>query len=260
MIHRLMPIALIAAVSLPLHAQARGDFHWEKALASGNEVSLQNVNGDIKVVPSTNGRVSVVGIKRGRDADRLKVNVEETSHGAVVCVVYDDAGSTCNDRRDYRRGDHSWNDGSINLEVAVPDNVTVSAGSVSGDVSLTGTHGDVQAHTVSGNVRLDRLRATSVSAHSVSGDVDVHVDQFAGNGDLSFHTVSGNVSLSLPKQLDADVTMSSVSGGMDSDYPITIGAGNHRMSRHRIEARIGSGGRRLELRTVSGDVQLRMNK
>jgi hypothetical protein len=41
---------------------------------------------------------------------------------------------------------------------------------------------------------------------------------------------------------------------MDSDYPITL---NGRMSHRRIEARIGEGGRRLDISTVSGNVRLR---
>jgi hypothetical protein len=260
MIRRLTPFALLVTLSVTAHGQARGDFHWAQALPAGNEVSIHNVNGDIKVVPSASGKVEVVGIKRGdgRDADRLKVNVEPTSHGVVVCVMYDDGGSTCDDNGSHSRRNNDWNHASINLEVAVPTNLTVSASSVSGDVSVTGAHGDVSANSVSGDIRLDGLQASSVTAHSVSGDVNVHIDQLAGSGDLSFNTVSGDVTLGLPRQFDADVSMSTVSGGMDSDFPITLGG--NRVSRRRIEARIGNGGRRLELNTVSGDVKLRMNK
>jgi hypothetical protein len=36
--------------------------------------------------------------------------------------------------------------------------------------------------------------------------------------------------------------------------------GNGRVNRRNIEARIGAGGRRLDLNTVSGDVKLRANR
>ena len=42
----------------------------------------------------------------------------------------------------------------------------------------------------------------------------------------------------------------------DSDFQMTVG--NGRMNRRSIDARIGNGGRRLDLNTVSGDVKLRM--
>jgi hypothetical protein len=260
MIRRLVPLALLGALAAPATAQ-RGDFRWEKALPAGNDVEIHNVNGDVKVVPSTTGRVEVIGTKHGsgRSLDLIKADVQQTSRGIVVCVLYDDANATCddNDRRSHndRWGRRDWDNASMDLQVAVPANLIVSASSVSGDVSVTGAQGDVTASSVSGDVKLDRLHATSVRANSVSGNVNVRVDELSGRGDLVFHTVSGDVTLELPKQLDADISMSTVSGGLDSDYPITLG--NGRMSRRRIEARIGNGGRRLDLTTVSGDVRIR---
>lgn len=257
---RLLSIGFIACLALPAAAQNRGDFRWEKALASGNEVSIHNINGDIKVTPSTNGRVTVVGIKRGNNRyfDRIKAEVQETSHGIVVCVVQEDADSYCDDRGVHMHGDHDWNHVSMDLEVTIPSNVTVSAGSVSGNVDITGANGDVEAGSVSGDIRLTRLRASSVSAHTVSGDVEVRVDAFTGRGDLSFKSVSGDVTLEVPRGFDADISMSTVSGDMNSDFPVTLG--NGRMSHRRIEARIGNGGRRLDVSTVSGSLNLKMAK
>jgi DUF4097 and DUF4098 domain-containing protein YvlB len=260
MTQRLISLGFIACLALPAAAQNSGNFRWEKALAAGNEVSIHNINGDIKVTPSTNGRVTVVGIKRGngRSFDRIKAEVQESSHGIVVCVIQEDSDSYCDDRGVHSHGDHDWNRVSMDLEVAIPANVTVSAGSVSGNVDITGANGDVEASSVSGDIRLSRLRATSVRAHTVSGEVDVRVDTFTGRGDLSFKSVSGDVTLEVPRGFDADVSMSTVSGDMNSDFPVTLG--NGRMSHRRIEARIGNGGRRLDVSTVSGSLTLRMAK
>lgn len=267
MIRRLAPVALITALAVPALAQNRGDFRWEKALPAGNEVSIHNVSGDVTVVPSTSGKVEVVGIKRGTgNYDRIRADVQQTSRGVVICVLDDSKDSSCDERgihsssRNDRnsRGDRDWDNVSMNLEIAVPTNLTVSASSVSGDVSITGATGDVQANSVSGDIKLDRLRASSVSANSVSGDVQVSIQELTGRGDLVFHTVSGDVTLDLPRQFDADVSMTTVSGDINSDYALTVG--NGRMNRRGIEARIGAGGRRLDLATVSGDVKLRTNR
>jgi DUF4097 and DUF4098 domain-containing protein YvlB len=122
---------------------------------------------------------------------------------------------------------------------------------------VTGADGDVRASSVSGDVRMERLRASGVRASSVSGNVFVLVDTLLGSGDLRFSSVSGDVTAELPKGIDADVTMRSVSGQLDSEFPLTL---NGRMSRSRLEARIGRGGRQLEVSTVSGDVRLRATK
>ncbi|MEO7086046.1 MAG: DUF4097 family beta strand repeat-containing protein [Gemmatimonadaceae bacterium] len=254
--HRLLPFsALLAAlVAIPASAQS-GDFHWTGSVPSGGDVSVSNVSGEVRVTASTTGRVEVTGYKHGRDADRVRANVEQTSHGLVVCVLYDDA-SSCEGRNSSSGDHHGRNDASIDLEVSVPAAINLRASSVSGNVRVSGVQGDVDANSVSGNVNLDRLRAASIRANSVSGNIEVQADQLTGRGDLSFHTVSGDVSLELPRNFDADITMSTVSGSMDSDYQMTMSTG--RMSRRSINARIGSGGRRLDLKTVSGDVKLRM--
>ncbi|HEY4216426.1 MAG TPA: DUF4097 family beta strand repeat-containing protein [Gemmatimonadaceae bacterium] len=260
MTRRLIPLAFAALVApmlaMPAAAQTNADFRWSKALPAGNEVEIHNISGDIRVVPSKTGKVEIVGIRRGRgDVDLLKADVEENSHGIVVCVLYDDPNGSCDDNHSSRHNDRNWNDARMDFEVSVPTNLRVSAGSVSGDVSITGAEGDVTATSVSGDVKMLDLRANSVTAHSVSGDVDVRVNQLTGRGDLEFHSVSGDVTLELPTQLDADLSMSTVSGDLNSDFPITLS--NGRMNRRRIEARIGKGGRRLELQTVSGDVRIK---
>ena len=241
--------------------RGRVDFRWEKALPNGSSVSVHDINGDISITPSTSGKVEIVGIKHGsgRNVDDLKAEVVETRDGIVVCVVWQDADSDCDERGYHSRGeggDH-WGRASMDLELRVPSDIRVSASSVSGDIGIVGARGDVRANSVSGDLKLDRLRATSVSAHSVSGDVEVHVEELSGRGDLSFKTVSGDVTIELPRGLDADVSLSTVSGSLDSDFQMTL---NGRVSRRRIEAKVGQGGRELDVSTVSGDVRLKMSR
>lgn len=258
MIRRFATLALVAA-ALPLGAQRRADFQWANALAAGSTVAVRNISGDVKVVPSTSGRVEVLGFKHGsgRQLDEIRANVEQTSRGIIVCVLYADGDACDNAGHSDRRGRWNRNDGNaaIDFEVSVPANLIVDAGSVSGDVEISGAHGDVTASTVSGNVMLDHLHASSVNANSVSGDVEVHVDELTGKGDFNFHSVSGNVTLQVPSSFGADLSMTTVSGDINSDFPITLG--NGRMSRRSMNARIGAGGRRLDVSTVSGDLRLK---
>jgi hypothetical protein len=249
--------ALVAAAALPAAAQT-GDFHWSKAVPAGQTVRVENINDDIKIVPSTSGRVDVTGRRRGDrdDADRIHVQVDEHSDGVTICVVSRDDNS-CDDQGNHRHWNNhdDWRGASIALEVAVPSNLLVRANSVSGDISVTGAQGDISVNSVSGDVELDRVRPNGLRVQTVSGDIDVRADAFAGKNDLSFHTVSGDITLELPAAFDADLSMSTVSGDIDSDYKMTLGG--TRMSHRNIEARIGNGGRRLDVSTVSGDLKLR---
>ena len=253
-------IALLVLATAPLAAQ-KADFRWEKALPAGSTVSLHNINGDVTVSPSTSGKVEVVGIKHGssRDFDDITLEVVESSRGITVCPLLKDADMECNEdglrMHSHHRDD--WNDLSIDMEVKIPRGMLVDAHSVSGNVHVAGAEDRVRAGSVSGDVQLQATRVSSLKASSVSGDVDVRIESLTGTGDLAFTSVSGDVTVELPKDVDADVSMRSVSGSLDSEFPLTL---NGRMNRRNLEARIGKGGRELEVHTVSGDVRLRMVK
>lgn len=261
---RYAPAVVLPLLFAPVVAGAQdrdGDLHWERRLSSGQTVHVRNINGDISVTPSSSSRVEIVGIRRGsgRTASRLTAEVSETSDGLVVCVVRQNSDDECDGNGYHRHNDDddNWGDASLNLEIRLPSNVQIDARSVSGNVNVSGAQGDVRAEAVSGDIRLERLRATTIEAHSVSGEIAASIESLSGSGPLSFRSVSGDVKLELPRNFDADLSMSSVSGQLDSEFQMTLGNGG-RTSRRRIEARIGRGGRELNLTTVSGDVRLRM--
>jgi hypothetical protein len=256
---RITLTALMVTAALPLAAQP-ADFRWEKALAADMTVSLHNLNGRVTVTPSTSGKVEITGIgRRGSRADDVTIEVHEHDRGITVCSVFRDADMDCDESGFHMRGrwgrHRDWDDASIDMDVRLPRGMRLTANTVSGDVSVTGAEGVVRAGTVSGDVRMDGLRVASVRASTVSGDIRVSVDAVAGDGYFTFSSVSGDVTAELPRAFDADVSLSSVSGTLESDFPLTL---NGRVSRNRIQARIGKGGRDVEVRTVSGDVLLRM--
>ena len=256
MLRRLLPAALISPLAVPALAQNRAaDFRWEKALAAGNEVSIHNVSGDVTVIPSTSGKVEVVGIKRGSgDFERIRADVQVTSRGVVICVLDTTririaTNAACIRTRDNdrdNRGNREWNNVSMNLEVAVPANVQVSANSVSGDVSITGATGDVRANSVSGDLKLDRLRASSVSANTVSGNVEVSIRgihrprrSLVQHGERRRHSRLSRAARRRPLDVHASAAASTATS---RSRWATVA-----MSRGNIEARIGTGGRRLDV-------------
>lgn len=260
---RAASLGTVLAASAAAQATPQPDFRWEKALAAGSVVRLHNLNGDITVTAGSGDRVEIVGVKRGnrRYFDNVTIEIVEASDGIVACAMFSDLDMECSENGMRSRGrgdrDNDWDDVSIDMQVRLPRGMRVSAGSVSGDVTVTGAEGDVRATSVSGDVEALRLRASSVRATSVSGDVLVSIDALTGDGSLHFTSVSGDVIAELPKNLNADVSMRTVSGSLDTEFPITL---NGRMRRSSLDARIGQGGRELNVTTVSGDVTLRTVK
>jgi len=264
---RLASFLIFACATSAAAQQTQPDFRWEKAIPANSLVRASNLSGDVTVTPSSSGKVEVTGYKHGskRYFDRITVTVVELRDGLIICPDYKDMDMSCDEdgfhvhdswgRRGWRDRDND--DLSVDIEVKMPKGMEVHASSVSGNVSVVGAEGDVKATSVSGDVRLQGLRATAVKATSVSGNVTVAVDALSGTGDLKFTSVSGNVVAELPKDINADVSMHSVSGSFDSDFPLTLSG---RMSRSRLEGRIGKGGREIQISTVSGNVRLRATK
>jgi hypothetical protein len=252
-----MPVRI--AVAQQVNSSRTPDIHLSKTVAAGRTVSIENLSGDVRVVAGNGTTVEINGYKHGsrRYFDDVTIEVVESPDGITICSMFKDADMECTDRGlRVHDGDHD-HDLDIDIEVTLPKSVLVNAHSVSGDVHVDGAEGMVKAGSVSGDVEMTHLRASSIAAGSVSGDIDVGIDAFTGNGDLSFKSVSGDVTVALPAGTDADVTMRTVSGDLDTDFPLTL---NGRMDRHALEARIGKGGREIEVATVSGDVKLRSTR
>ncbi len=253
----LLGLSLLALAGGTAGAQ-RSDFQWSKAEAAGTVVSVHNINGDITYLPGSGSTVEVTAVRHGSGSDAYTV-VKEYTGKVVVCVLWHDTDESCDEDGSHMHShDRHWGDrGSMDVTVKLPASMVADAGSVSGDIRIDGAYGDVRAATVSGDVRLHDLHATSVHATTVSGDVDAGIRELSGTGPLHFRSVSGDVTVSVPTGLDADFSMSTVSGDLDTDFPLTL---NGRMGRRNINARIGKGGREFSVSTVSGDVRLRALK
>jgi lia operon protein LiaG len=109
--------------------------------------------------------------------------------------------------------------------------------------------------TASGDVKLDRISG-SVEAKSVSGDVEVNLEQLSGSDSLSFKSVSGDVVIVAPSTLDAEIEMKSMSGDLNTDFPLTIQSVQFGPQKGAT-GRIGQGTHKIEIKTVSGDVRLK---
>jgi DUF4097 and DUF4098 domain-containing protein YvlB len=236
------------------------DFQQSYRIGAGGSVSIRNVSGDVTVTGYDGDAITVNGFKEG--ADRDQVTVEDLS------------GS---DRVDLRvRYPRNCNcDASIRFEVRVPrsvryrfdrlstasGNITVSAvtgqiniNTASGDVLVKDVSGTIHANTASGEMRVQDVSG-AVSANSASGDVEVEIARLEGSDDMKFSTASGDVSVRLPTNLDATVSMSSMSGSIKTNFPIEVkqreyGPGS------TASGRLGNGSRSLRISSASGDVSL----
>jgi DUF4097 and DUF4098 domain-containing protein YvlB len=129
---------------------------------------------------------------------------------------------------------------------------------VSGDVAITGAHGAVEVETVSGDLMLRDIRTSQLRTHTTSGDV-IFAGTIAERGRYEFATHSGTIRLELPAGVGAQLSVSTFSGTIDSEFPITLRAGEHGIgagqAKH-LTFTLGQGSARIVADTFSGDITL----
>ena len=256
---------------------------------SGARFELQNVSGTVHIrawnrsqirvqaesdgarvdLDVSMGGVSVRSIPRRGEGDvDFTISVPVGTPLEVHAISADiDASAVCGPAR---LGSIS---GGVTLTCATGD---VEVESVSGDVSATdirdahaeisSTSGDVEvrqlkgslsARSVSGDVTLERVDGDDVGVETVSGEIG-----FSGpihdSGRYRFRSHSGDVTVRTDGDLNATVDVSTFSGDLESDWPITINPGpGRRMHGQDWEFTVGNGSARLNLESFSGTIYLR---
>ena len=202
-----------------------GDTRFEVTVPFGVRVQARAQSGDVSV--------------RG-----TKGEVEASSQSGDVTVS--DA---------VRRLDVSSLSGDVEAERVNGD---VEIRSVSGDAKLSDVTGDVEIESVSGDVTIDRAVAKYVRAHTTSGEVSYHgtIDP-QGRYELVSH--SGDVDITIPEGSGAQLTVSTWSGSVESDFPITLRPGEHGIgsaTAKRFTFEIGNAAARISLESFSGDINI----
>jgi len=123
---------------------------------------------------------------------------------------------------------------------------------VSGDIQAKAVTGGLKLKTVSGDIAIVDGSCRWVDAKGVSGDVLLDLD-LDPSGTYDVSTVSGDVAVRTTSEPNLRVDASSISGRFSSDFGI---AWHERPGRKHLSETIGSGGARIWLKTVSGDVRV----
>lgn len=124
---------------------------------------------------------------------------------------------------------------------------------------------DEDGHTITYNsVEMDLFFEVKVPANidleieTISGDIDIK----GVLGRMDINTISGFIDISLPEKHNADLELSTISGGMYSDFEFNNRKyeGYHHYGKRDLSKRLNNGGTRIFLETISGDIYLRKDK
>lgn len=122
---------------------------------------------------------------------------------------------------------------------------------VSGDLRLEGIYGDIEASTSSGDIEVEQNKG-GLDLNTISGDVEVKTE-ISPESEYNIETTSGEIGFCLPEDSNARLRCETQSGSIRTQVPLNVSS----TSRNFLKGELGSGGARIYLTTVSGDIKVR---
>jgi len=223
-------------------------------------LEVKNVSGPVRIEGWSQSSIEVSYVKEARSESALEefeIRMQPQGETLVIQPVYGRVVGT--------------QFGPVDFEIRVPSSLReIKVGNVSGRIILENLSSevDLELESVSGSIATEMaggLRAKSVSGSiefaSAGGRIDVNTTSgrirgeilALGSGDaVDVESISGAVELEAFGDLDAAVTLQSVSGSIACEFPLQI----TEQRRNRLEGVIGGGSVPLSVKTVSGRIRL----
>ncbi len=251
-------LALTLLVNGPANSGTlRKEVKKEVDFKAGGLVSLENINGDVRVETWDKDRAVIIAEIEVKSSSHEaatemldKVNIRVEPEGERLTIVSDYPRRRDGGVLDYLFGKHVSvsvkyiltlpRESDLHVE-NVNGNVTVQ--DVHGDLSLSSTNGDVVAGKVSGNVRV----------HTTNGRVEVTFVSLDPGNEISLKSTNGSILVSLPDGIGADVRAGTTNGSISTDFPLKV---QGRYNSKRVQGTLGEGGCLIDLRTTNGSITL----
>lgn len=210
---------------------------------------------------------SHIGFNWGHDETRMRVQVPKESEldATTVSGNLTSAGVLGPQRLKSVSGDIAAEIGPADVEAkSVSGNVKLRGhgqparlhvSSVSGDVELKHAAGELETNTVSGEITVELDPARSVHARSTSGDMTFEGKLLRG-ADFDAQTVSGDIKLRASTEDGFEYEAQSLSGDIKNCFNAEPERSSHYGPGHKLNGTRGAGSAHVRLKSMSGDLEL----
>jgi hypothetical protein len=243
----------IAAQTSQTDAPFREEFHQTYPLSAGGRVSLENINGSVKVSAWDRSEVRVDAVKTARSQERLQeaqIIVEAGGDSVRIKTKYPSGNW---DRDDWRQYDNPAN---VEYQLTVPraarlDKIEL----INGALDIEGVTGDVRASSINGKVTARSL-AGDVKLTSINGRLEATFDRLDPSKTVTLESINGEVLLVVPSDSIAQVRASTVHGEITNNFNLPVKRGRYVGS--SLAGTLGAGGARgarIRLNNVNGRIR-----
>jgi len=253
---RLGPAAVLSAVvglsagcHIDLSAQAEARNQWTKTytVERGATFELVNTNGRIEIAATDGDAIEVVAerIVKAATEERARevlggIEIRETASAGRVRLESRAAGMNIGVNR------------VVNYTVKLPRWTNVRIDTTNGDVRVDDLAGELRIEATNGRVEGNGLENGAV-VDATNGAVSLSFAKLGAQG-IECETTNGAITVALPADANADVSARVTNGRISTD---DLDLDFTEESRRRIDGRLGSGGTRVRLETLNGQIRVR---
>lgn len=234
--------------------EVREEFHQTYQLSPNGRISLENLNGSVRITVWDQNEVKVDAVKKAYRRERLdeaKIQINSTGDSVRIRTDYPDRNQTFTDD-EYRRYN---NPAIVEYSLTVPRGARLdSIELINGSLDLDGTEGDVKASSINGYVKARSLSG-DVRLSTINGGLEATLTRLDGAKLVNLSSVNGNVTIIIPSDANAQVRAGTVHGGITNDFGLPVVHGEY--VGHELNGQIGNGGTRIKLANVNGRITIR---
>ena len=181
------------------------------------------------------------------EVNGIEMEFEAEGLGGNVAVNTVDGGVSVSGGR----GNITLNsvEGGITLSGAEGNIALVS---VDGDVGVSTSTGVISVQNVDGDISMEGITSDNVEVNTVDGDL-LYRGTIRDDGRYFLSTHDGDITIVVPDGTNARVSVSTFSGDLEADFPVTLSGD---MDQRSFSFTLGSGKALLEISTFDGLIQL----
>jgi tRNA A-37 threonylcarbamoyl transferase component Bud32 len=246
-----------------LRRNGKGEFYIDSKqflpLVEDGRFSIDNVNGKIEIHGWDSNVVVVSSYVHGRDAEKVKAVTSDIDSDAVHAFVH--TKFPPEDHGFLRLWSHNAGNKSptVDYVIQVPrhailENIT----SVNGQILVDGVSSEITASTVNGETQI-KGAAGSLKLSTVNGRINADMTALGKGQTVSLDAVNGHIELELPTNAQADVSVSTLNGGISTDFP-SLKVEKEFPVGNKLSGSLGGGGGTVKVTTVNGAVNISQGK
>jgi DUF4097 and DUF4098 domain-containing protein YvlB len=247
-------VCALLILALGAHAADRRgefteEFHQTYPLTADGRVELDNINGPVHISVWDQNSVKVDAVKYADMKEKLEEAKIEINSGSDYLSI----------RTKYPDRNNSWTSGSRHNPASVEYTLTVPRTArldeiklINGELDITGVTGEVRASCINGELRAQDLAGRS-RLSTINGRLNARFAQLAGSS-VELNSVNGELELTIPSDSKAEISASTVSGGIRNDFGLHA---SHHFVGHNLHGELAGGGTHIRLSNVNGQIEIR---